>query len=1116
MYEGQPLSIKDKKRDAILETYKSIDWEGKGQPPKEPEKKPTPRVKKTPETKKLEKAERKRRRIAKKEEKRVGIPTEERPAVRKTEKEVVKEMREVKKKKTPPKGETHEPVKKKPTITKKDIVRRAKAQGFKDLEHAKLSFEAMELGRAEWIRRLPEMHKGFLKTYVKEGAPEKMYEDLIKHVKDMDVPQYNKLKSQVKALINKQRDFTKEQKTQIRDWRKELKDIIKKKKIRPEYRREIDSLMSEIDWGAFKRTKTKVERLKKTREWLKYNEDSYMPERVVKELGLLDKVPLGKLTFPQIEQLVDAVKNLAHLSDLKNALIFKRQRKALDETVKEVRANLKKAHPVIKETDREISTIDTMVRSKEPGYVKKIFTSEQLMPEFITQLIQGQEEGLFKKILYDDIDQGVSDKYGTYFEQMHKFRNTAKEVLGENWKNEIKSWSSTMNKKIRQVKTVKVKLDKERTIKLTPDERMAIYLHSLDSKGKQELIEGGFRVPLAEGILRKISDKDISAIVKSMPEKEKKVADHISREINTTLRDKINQVSTRLQGVNLATEKNYFPQHRSHIRKKNDPIPEFRPKNFSQRVLDNMQLLKPRREAGKPLLLRGAIETYHMYVQDASTYAGLAEPIRNARMVIRDEGLTEDFTKIRYRHYQKTLERYLDDVEGHFENQGVVDELTRKLLNPIHTAILGLNPGIMLKQTTSYMAAATEMDSKYLLKAIPSNVKKAWGEMKKWEPQNEFRDQGKINRETGEIGEVGTILQWATGKTFLPSKFTEGIRWFDRKVVGKIWNAVKAEVSEKKPELKGDDYWKAVAKRHRDIVNKTQPTYLPHTRSSIGRSNSPFVRGLTPFHTQRNKNYNIKVRSFWRYNNSGKTPEDKAKLFKALAIMFLAVPIYLMSIDEIRDRLYKRNVKRTIATNIVSGIGNIIGNAYIIGPVFDSIVSKIRRGTWAGHKWTSPFYATAWEFTDAVADTVSAVNHALTQERYTTGTKAGEKRWKTDARRAVDSTATFMGKMWGYPYHNAKQLTEAAIKNIAPDTEFKIDTITRNPQASYYYGAMWDSIETGRTGRAEDNMVILIREFGVSHRDIQRSYQNRPDLSIQHYTKALEVYNKAIARVYSR
>jgi len=349
----------------------------------------------------------------------------------------------------------------------------------------------------------------------------------------------------------------------------------------------------------------------------------------------------------------------------------------------------------------------------------------------------------------------------------------------------------------------------------------------------------------------------------------------------------------------------------------------------------------------------------------------------------------------------------------------------------------------MEKQVVSLSAASTEIDVKYLVNLKPTSTEV----MSKWSPQLRDRFQGNVTRELGEIGHIGEARNFWTHQSGISQKLMAGIRRLDFEAIGRIWKGVEKETTELYPNLTGDAKMRHIAQRAEEIIRKTQPTFGLKDRSEIGRSRRPWLRLATKYSSQRNKNYMIIRRAQEKYNRSQKTAKDKKDLIKIISVVAVLMPIALWAIDELRNRAYRRKPpKRPMRSVFLRALEYNLGNAYFVGNIFRSIESKIERGKWAGYDISDIALSTANKGVDAVVDIYDAIDQAMSHEKYKSGDKKGEEKWKTTMVRSVDESLSTLTKLRGLPYDTIKKLVEIPFKG----EEKKKPSIRENPILKKY------------------------------------------------------------------
>jgi len=120
----------------------------------------------------------------------------------------------------------------------------------------------------------------------------------------------------------------------------------------------------------------------------------------------------------------------------------------------------------------------------------------------------------------------------------------------------------------------------------------------------------------------------------------------------------------------------------------------------------------------------------------------------------------------------------------------------------------------------------------------------------------------------------------------LVEKGMRGIKEADGFTLRGIYRAVREEIGTLNPELKGDDFLATVNRRFNDIVNETQPTTHPLTRTANQNSQEFFTRSFTLFSSQPVKNFNLMLNNVARWAVNP-TPENKRQAMLMLKMMAL-------------------------------------------------------------------------------------------------------------------------------------------------------------------------------------------------------------------------------------
>ena len=804
-----------------------------------------------------------------------------------------------------------------------------------------------------------------------------------------------------------------------------IKDILQKNKLRelrPERQKAIKEIIDSI--GLQKMTERTKRKLTSRLDFIKDNPDNQIPPEKIAELERLNKKPLSDFTSDDIALIKDSILHEINLNKLKNKIIFGKEIKEAAGELKIARANVLKGKPINKDDTSIIDSGEVEHKSLWQN-IMRIWGINSLNPEVICEELDFEDHGVIQKYVYKGIDKGITKKEDVIQKADEWF---SKELEGI----DISKWSKSFQKSKSDIdfQTVELSSKQElkipkRKIKITKGERISFLLHERNEKNYAHLAEGGFR--FKDNIARKyiLTEDNIDEIISSATKEEVKVADAISRFFNEHIKPQLNEASMELNGWEIATEDNYFPINTVALDRRRDALKA--QKTFDGKTLEGMGIFKERTNAKNALIIEDAFSITFKHLEQTSSYIGLAKPLRYAKLLLEDTEFQENVLKTKGygKDYINNLKKYLKEIEDDSINLDNVDNLTVELINKLDSAILGMHLFVMFKQPVSYLVASTEIDAKYLKKSVLTKVN--LDEIRKNSPQLAQRIDGFIFRELGEIGNVGKVKSFFTHKSPLDSKILAGIKKFDIGTIGRIWNAVKLEIKDKYPDLTGEEYWTKVTERAEEVIRRTQPTWHPKDRSEIGRNKSVWIKLLTKYTSQRNKNRIILKRATLEYNrserakNGGHTGKAKKTLLKKYTTVLITSALLIEAINELRRRAYG-NKSRSVWQIALAAIGTSLSTFYIVGDLFSSLISKIQKGTYAGYDTGNIVSSYVDNAIDGLTDTWKVIDELRTRAEYMSGDKKGELKYKTTALRALDKNASTLLALKGIPYNNIRNL----------------------------------------------------------------------------------------------
>lgn len=779
------------------------------------------------------------------------------------------------------------------------------------------------------------------------------------------------------------------------------------KGLRPEFRKQIEPLLTEVD--LVKRTKGKIKGLNKLAEFVASNPDNQIPQKRLEELRILEGKPIDEVSTEALQLILDSVNNFIKQNELKNKLIIKgklRQKEVIvDQAIKNVQSR-PQAKP------NSITGLDSFQQNVEAKAFKKIFGVDAYNAELKCEILDGKDFDIINEVIYGGIDKGIDTEL--------EFDFVAKDFFKEKFGDiDIDSWSKVFQTKAKNIEKVRAG-----SFTMTKAERISFILHSRNPQSTKHMVEGGVSFVETPQKIIKIGPGDIDEIVVSATPKELQVADALSEYFNTIQKDRINEVSTRLLGHEIAREDNYFPIRTNWLDRFKDKLIQAERAGFSQQTLEGLGIFKERQNASNGIIIEDAFVAAFKSIKQVGAYVGLAEPLRSAKTLLEDNDFQKTVIDAGLKHYLDSLKDYLKRIEGAAINNQNVDRLAVELINKLDMAILGINPYVAFKQAISYFGADTEMDSKYLKDSFSLKVTDAeMAEVNKYAPQLRDRFEGNVTRELGELARVGAVKRFFTEKEVIAQKVMIGIRKMDQGAIMSIWRAVKKEVSANNPELKGDAYFEKVYERAWKIIRRTQPTFHVKDRSTIGQNPDIFIRLLTKYSSQRNKNYMMLRRSFEKFNRSAKTNADKSRLLRTIGILAVLSPLFLIAIDELRDLARNKKQKQALFQRTIGKfISTVFGSVYFIGPMINSIISKIERGTWGGYDVDLTVTSFMNDIGDTISSLVRGIDQAVKGEKFKSGAKRGQEKWKTSIGNAFVTSLDIIGLQKGIPVKNIRKL----------------------------------------------------------------------------------------------
>lgn len=827
-----------------------------------------------------------------------------------------------------------------------------------------------------------------------------------------------------------------------------FKQLTKKadvKALRPEFQKPVQEIIDQVT--SVKPGVKKIGRLKSLAEFLEREPDNEVPQAKLNELKLLGQKPLADFSVQELEDVVTSVQTFVKLNALKNKILVKNKLRDFKEIETKAEENILKNFD---ELEDSVNELDTFQQIKENGLYATVksflFGADSLNAEYKTEELDNEDNGVIQQIIYRDIADGAKRTLEVQHEAEDFFDKRIGKVDMKRWsKAFVKLTNADLKSKAKidkKIDTFDLKLTDGRKVTMTIGEKISLYLHSLNVNNTRHLINGGFNFTTSpQGTPIKLTQADLLTLEQSLTVDEAKVADAMSEYLNTVQKENINRVSVDLLGKEIATELNYWMIRTNLLDVKRSDKKLFAKNSFAKKTLEGLGIFKERQASSNAIILEDAFTAILKNIQQTSSYVGLASPLRGAKALLASNKIQKAMINVDRKSYLRSLNRYIEQVEGDTVNIDNFDRLTQELINKLDAGILGLNPYVMLKQPISYMLASSEMDVDLVkdnFKASPTKAELA--EMSKHSVWIRDRLEGNVTREMGEVSRVGRVLRFFLKEEVVSQRVMAGIRRFDQMAIASIWRATKAEIRQKNPGLspQSNEFFRKVDERSWEIIRRTQPTFHVVDRSTIGASTNLALRLMTKYSSQRNKNWIATRRAYARYNRSNKTPRDRARVASTVWVLGVISPLMLIGIDRLRDIIYSRERQAGFFKAMTLDYLKVeLGNIYILGDLIGSLTSKIERGTYAGFDLNNVASGAINDMITIMAEFYTTIEQRATNEKYKSGRKKGEAKWKSSVKRFGTKAIDWGGRISGINISTIRKTLKGLLDNVLDLTKPK-------------------------------------------------------------------------------
>lgn len=532
-----------------------------------------------------------------------------------------------------------------------------------------------------------------------------------------------------------------------------------------------------------------------------------------------------------------------------------------------------------------------------------------------------------------------------------------------------------------------------------------------------------------------------------------------SVEMFNYLAREVNKTSVELFGYKKALNKDYYPLF--------DASSNTTIKALSERAYDmnSPDFLTARRKGSKQALrISPFAETTLSYIQEASNwtaFAGIWSDLQMLDKTMDQPDNNPTITGMVNNAYGNYARKYLADWEKVISNNRPKSSVANKLLGNVRKNIaqasLTLNPGVALKQTPSYYAAASILDMDVLIKSRIANMGffRTAGSYNGNPLIREVDSRSGIisNRKAGwniiELGESLDASRSIGQKVIkhLPNWMTNWITGRDVSTISNLALACGEQVNKWIAEGRGgyegmkigsDAYYDEVTKLLEDVVVNTQPIYDPQFRAEMLRSDNELLRSAAMFRTQQTQDFNNLYTVIGEYQaarrmlDNGGTQEavDAAgkRLSQTIAGQLVAKAAFsaltiLADLITHRTKKYKDDEGNWSALKFLQrfafGTASSAASVLWFGDTVAAVIMDIATGV-------SPFEDTS-EFYSISEATVDLINNGVTASITFFQTVGDPDKTGWQKAKAAKEAAVKIASMYGIPLQNAYNILNTIV-----------------------------------------------------------------------------------------
>ena len=652
--------------------------------------------------------------------------------------------------------------------------------------------------------------------------------------------------------------------------------------------------------------------------------------------------------------------------------------RTLNHAIKEVStlyANLRFAN-VEMLGDESMTFMDAIGEIQKTSGTKDFVQWDNALPYYAFKRFGKGGESIFEGLM------DAQDKLAFLAQKIFNFQEKA-------WKgDEAKKWSKD---------THTIDLPDGEKLTLTTADAMSVYCLSRRQQGLQHLLGGGVRVMGIQKGSKKAKDsrstltiKDIDAIISSLTDRQKKVAEAIQEFMSTTCSEWGNEISMKRFLTKEFNEKFYFP-----IESNDENLPTKDPSAQQSDLfrLLNISATKPiDPRANNEVIIRNIFDVFTGHASDMARLNAFGLPLLDYMKWLnyREKTVNEE-GQIKVRGVRKYMEtaygnaaksyvlNLIKDVNGRPSDNGD-PSILMKWMRAAKTASVGSSLRVATLQLTSYPRAALVLSPKSLALGLTKAPKiekaKKYCGIALWKSFG-FYDTNISRSIEEQMKGVKNVKQQIIELSLKGAEIGDAVTW------GAMWNACEYEVaSTKKYKVGSEEFYEAVGKKLREVVYRTQVVDSTLTRSQIMRNKRGMAQEAAAFMSEPTLSANILMDANMEFSLEKRRTNAKTAWKKTGKYVMNAIAVY--SIGQLtaallegfwdawrddEDEEFGEKFASAFKENLIMDLVPF-NKIPIVSDIFEAVLAMFDAGYYSSDKMSTTWLTQAVSAADAWRDVI--------------------------------------------------------------------------------------------------------------------------------------------------